>query len=386
MDKTIFSPYAAAAGWRALGFNFSIQNMPMTEMLKQPLVINALTAPINDAIKAWRILDDDGYAIERKFGYQHLFHDAVLLAKINGNALVIPVTTKDMASKITGGVNGFQVVQGKRNDDGVFSIKTKNGDEKLIHPDNVFEVFSLSGFRTQSLRDLNIISGSEVDLITEAYTVYKKGLDEIFYILKRAIVDTRGIKDLADQMDAAVTDEQKIDLVMKLKAVHQATNGTDNHTGVVYDLDLEKVERLSIASALDGIVKAFNELKNNFVASTRIPEVKIFGSQVGGIGNNDASTLSIYFDMVEQLMQTTLYDMLQWMDAMAGFDAPKIVFGSVRPQSESEKIGIEKTQAEIDKIYFDMLDTAVQDGILKRIESRYGSLDGSQSTDTTSTD
>lgn len=387
MDKTVFSPYAAAAGWSALGLKFGFNSLNLTELLKEPLVLNALTAPINDALKAWRVIDIEGYKLERKYGYQPIVHDALLLAKINGSALVIPVTSGDLKNKVgSSQTKGFQVVDGKKGDDGFYKVKAKDGEEITVHADNVFEVFSNVGFRSNTLRELGVIGSSEVELIAHSYSLYKKGLEEVFYLLKRAIVDTRGIKDLAEQMEQAVTDEQKIDIIGKLKAVHEATNGTNNHTGVVYDLEIEKVERLSIATSMGGIVQSFEQLKNNFVASTGIPEVKIFGSQVGGIGNNDASTLSIYYDKVEQLMQTSIYDMLNWMDEMTGQSFGDWSFGSVRQQTESEKVAIEKSQADIDKIYFDMFDTAIQNGILKRIEARYGAVDGGESTDTTSTD
>ena len=146
----------------------------------------------------------------------------------------------------------------------------------------------------------------------------------------------------------------------------------------MYDLELEKVERLSIASSLGGIVVAFEQLKNNFVAATGIPEIKIFGSQIGGIGNNDSSTLSIYYDKVEALLQSTIYDLLAFMDEKAGLNFGEWDFGSVRVMTEVEKVAIEKTNADIDKIYYDMFDTAIQEPILKRIESRYGAVNGDE--------
>ena len=388
MDNIKFSPYAAAAGWRSIGFNFGNRKFSTSDLLQEPIVLNALTAPINDALKAWRVLDDDGYKLERKYRYQDVVHDALLLSKIKGTALVIPITSADLKVRVAqNSVTGFQVVDGFFDDDfGAYKIKGKNSEDVYVSRDNVFEVFSAAGFRTASLRKLGLIGSSEVEMLADSYTTYKRGLEEIFYLLKRAIVDTRGIKDLADQMEQAVTDEQKIDIISKLKAVHDAANNTDNHTGVVYDLDVEKIERLSIASSLGGIVQAFEQLKNNFIASVAIPEVKIFGSQVGGIGNNDSSTLSIYYDKVEQLLQTVVYDLLTWMDEKIGVSFGDFDFGSVRILSEKEKAEIEKIDADIDNIYFNMFDTAIQDGILKRIEKRYGVIDGYEDADTTPTD
>lgn len=388
MDNIKFSPYAAAAGWRALGFNFGNKKLATTELLQEPIVLNALTAPINDALKAWRVLDGDGYKLERKYRYQDVVHDSILLAKINGSSLVIPITSSDLRSKINPKtVTGFQVVDGAFDDVlGAYKIKGKNGEEISVARENVFEVFSSTGFRTASLRRLGLVGASEVERLAESYSTYKRGVDEIFYLLKRAIVDTRGIKDLADQMEQAVTDEQKIEIISKLKAVHDAANNTDNHTGVVYDLEVEKIERLSIASSLGGIVQAFEQLKNNFIAAVAIPEVKIFGSQVGGIGNNDASTLSIYYDKVEHLLQTIVYDLLVWMDDKIGASFGDFEFGAVRILTEKEKAEIEKIDADIDNIYFNMFDTAIQDGILKRIEKRYGEIDGYEDADTATTD
>ena len=383
-----FSPYAMMAkNWKSIGFDFGLADMNEVELLREPLVLNALCAPINDALKAWRVLDEVGHKVERRYKYQDVVHDALLLSKIKGSTLVIPITNGDIKTKVRGNsVVGFQVVDGRLGEDGFYKIKAKDGAEIDVHAENVHEVFSGNGFRTKSLRGLGLIEQSELDVIAGAYTLYKKGLQEVFYLMKRAIVDIRGITDLAQSMEDAATDEQKIDLVRKLKAVHAATNDTDNHTGVVYDLELEKIERLSIASSLGGVVQSFEQLKNNFIASVGIPEVKIFGSQVGGIGNNDASTLSIYYDKVEQLLQTSVYDILSWMDEMLGITFGEFAFGSVRVMTEQEKVNIEKTQADIDNIYFNMFDTAIQGGILKRIEERYGVADGYKDADTESAD
>jgi hypothetical protein len=276
-------------------------------------------------------------------------------------------------------VTGFQVASGELDEFGFYVVRLSSGDEIKVLRSNAHEVHSSVGFKSAELRKLGIVGGSELETISNAFTLYKRGLDEVFYLLKRAIVDTRGIKDLADNVEqVTATVEQQADYIEKIKAVHDATNNTDNHTGVIYDLELEKVERLSIASSLGGIVIAFEQLKNNFIAATGIPEVKIFGSQIGGIGNNDASTLSIYYDKVEALLQSTVYDLLAFMDDKAALKFGEWGFGSVRVMAEVEKVAIEKTNADIDKIYFDMFDTAIQAQILKRVESRYGVADGNE--------
>lgn len=379
MDNKVFSAYAASKAFRSMGFNFTQSDFSNEALLKEPLVLNTLVAPINDAIKAWRVLDKSQYGVERQYGYQDVVHDALLLSKISGQCIVIPVTSDDLSKPVNPKrVTGFQVATGELDEFGFYVVRLSSGDEIKVLKSNAHEVHSSVGFKSAELRKLGIVGGSELSIISNAFTLYKRGLDEVFYLLKRAIVDTRGIKDLADNIEQMVTVEQKADYVEKIKAVHAATNNTDNHTGVVYDLELEKVERLSIASSLGGIVTAFEQLKNNFIAATGIPEVKIFGSQIGGIGNNDASTLRIYYDKVEALLQSTVYDLLAFMDDKAALKFGEWDFGSVRVMTEAEKVAIEKTNADIDKIYFDMFDTAIQAQILKRVESRYGVADGNE--------
>jgi hypothetical protein len=379
MDNKVFSAYAASKAFRQMGFNFSQADFSKEELLKEPLVLNAMAATINDAIKAWRVLDKAQHSVERQYGYQNVVHDALLLSKISGDCIVIPVTTESLDKAVNPKrVTGFQVAVGELDEYGFYIVRLGNGDEVKVLKSNAHEVHSSLGFKSAELRKLGVVGGSELTIISNAFSLYKRGLDEVFYLLKRAIVDTRGIKDLADNIEQMVTVEQKADYVEKIKAVHAATNNTDNHTGVVYDLELEKVERLSIASSFGGIVTAFEQLKNNFIAATGIPEIKIFGSQIGGIGNNDASTLSIYYDKVEALLQSTVYDLLAFMDEKAGLNFGEWDFGSVRVMTEAEKVAIEKTNADIDKIYFDMFDTAIQQPILKRIESRYGEPNGDE--------
>lgn len=367
------------------------------EFMRVSIIRNVVECVPEDIQRAWRKFKTDDatrfHDIEKQFDMAEKSFEAMCVSKMYGGCAVLPLyvdsidlsTPRLQSDKIV----GFRIVPQHlvHTTDKIELYQIRfNNNHMLIHRSRVYLLkgkprydYSLSGHIGRSGL---LLGQSEIDLVIEPFLNMMGSDQQIRGLLSKAIVDVRSQKGLLNDAEkASINPFFAAQFAAKQQHLSDAASYASNQQGVICDMDDEKVERLSVANGLGGLVVIPERDLGMFVAATGYPRTKVLGEQVQGLNNNGGADLRRYYDKVAQYREQKFWDLLRWMDGFvevsSGVKFPQWEFGNLWEMTEVEKVDYENKLADRDKKYYEIFADAILEPMLNDLQARniYPELD-----------
>lgn len=128
-----------------------------------------------------------------------------------------------------------------------------------------------------------------------------------------------------------------------------------------------------IATSFSGVPEAIDRLANRLAAATRIPVTILMGQAPAGLNATGETDLRSWYDRVQSFREQKIDPQVRRLFEIAGLDCEPS-WPSLWQETDAEQTSRQKTDAEIDSIYFD-LGVVTADKIAARVKSRYPGLE-----------
>lgn len=373
-----------------------IEAMTRTE----PLLRNAMAAPGEDIIRAWRTFSEDNRSmveVEELLDYKSVVEKAVFYSECFGGCLVVPAydaasfplsrySTPFVAPR-RGTLIGFRLFMPHQlgwPSDGsgmetrtqfanglpeVFELRDHNGAQRDVMGDtdhirihNSWTIPVHGEFRTDSftptrMANCEVLFGeSRADMVYEHLTRAIGALANGSHQLAKANIDVMKLQGIAQAISQCTTVEEMQDALKgAMLRAGSAAQGGSVYQPLVLDAD-ESFDRASIGSGLGGAKDLIEMLLASYAAVTRVPRTRLLGEQSKGLGNGGEADLTNFYDWVAGIRERRVTRLLNQMDRFAaldgGFTPPDNweYMPLYTPQGK-ELAEIEKIKAERDAIY-----------------------------------
>lgn len=216
------------------------------------------------------------------------------------------------------------------------------------------------------LSNADLLGQSRVDIIFDDYSRMAAAHGALSHILVKGNIDVLKIKGLAEALSRCDTTEQMHEALQKVVVQASSTvAGANSFQPMVVDSE-ETLERK--AGNHTGAADIVRELKDMFVAATRIPRTRLLGEQSKGLGNGGEADLINYYDGCAAYRERRATGLLNWLDSVvAPGKRTAWEYNPLTELSAAAEAEVAEKRAKTDKVYFEMQVPGVVEAVRERL-------------------
>ena len=370
----------------------------ISELLKHSAMMRiACEAMAEDIARAWRIHTQQSDAwidLEERFDMRDVAEMAMFYSEGYGGAFILPRYADNVVPReklavqrpvLKRGLLGFEVFAQHQ-------LRAAPNTEKLTQPNGLpmyYEIVALPGvkihyswvfpfkgplkvpnpFHSQAFGLHLALGQSRVDIIYDDFARMVQGHSALSHILVKGNIDVLKIKGLAEALANCDSTEEMMKAIEKLVLQASTTvTGANSFQPMVIDSE-ETLERKG--GNHTGAADIVRELKDMFVAATRIPRTRLLGEQAKGLGNGGEADLTSYYDRCASFRERRLTRLLNWMDnIVAPGKRTKWDYAPLWQLSAGAQSEIDERDAKTAKAYADMGLPGVLDAVYTRLREK----------------
>lgn len=289
--------------------------------------------PINDSLSNWRETSEDMQELEEELEYQRIFMESGILARRNGESLIIPILeldgkkvplTTSLEKAISDGakVNRLMVVSDFESGDNLVTdtfsqyhgrpVRYKIGkQEKEVHHSRAVPVYA-------NLEKTSVFQGIE-----EYLSSFHLGRQDVSRAVQEAnflvlSTDFAEIQKIIDDKNIVNGEDEDLYDFINGRLQNLRSNANNNNSYAI-DKDLESLTNIQKAN-IDSMVKAVDQMAQFLSGASNVPLAKLFGKQQGGLNSSSQTDIQNYVIFLKgmrfMVLQPSLIELDKFMRAI----------------------------------------------------------------------